>query len=194
MKIVKLTTKDINDVKPFLNGYEKYISEEEGFIEVIVGYDLAKEKGASILKHHLSDDRYWTFLPREKRDLFKEHIGTFIEEGYQKLIDGIEVENLDPIEHQTPESYLKSIEEVIRGCKGYLYSDRLYVYSEKLFHIDMGLLDFMSWDIKKDVVDMIDNVDVDIDNHKDDLKYIDKKYIPYLIHAEENNISSDFSK
>jgi hypothetical protein len=130
-------------------------------------------------------------LPREKRTIFKEHIENLIKEGYNNLVGDVRLKNLDPIKYETPEIFLKSIEKAIRGGKGYLYSDRLYIYNGLLYHIDMGLLEFMSWDIKEDIVRMIDNTDVNIEDYKDDLKYIDKKYIPYLIYAKENTISSN---
>jgi hypothetical protein len=191
VKILKIITKDINDVMPFLNGHTDYVSEDEGIIELVVGYGLAKEMGASILNHQLDKNKYWTFLPREKRTIFKEHIENLIKEGYNNLVGDVRLKNLDPIKYETPEIFLKSIEKAIRGGKGYLYSDRLYIYNGLLYHIDMGLLEFMSWDIKEDIVRMIDNTDVNIEDYKDDLKYIDKKYIPYLIYAKENTISSN---
>jgi hypothetical protein len=191
VKILKIITKDFNDVSPFLNGHSNYVSEEEGVIELVVGYDLAKEMGANILNHELGENKYWTFLPREKRSIFSKHVEDLIKLGYEKLIGGVTTKNLDPIKYSGPDLYLKSIEKAIREGKGYLYSDRLYVYNGNLYHIDIGLLKFMSWDIMDDIIGMIDNVDVNIDDYKEDLKYIDRKYIPYLIHAKENIISSD---
>jgi len=191
MKIIKIITKDIGEVMPFLNGHTDYVSEEEGIIELVVGYDLAKEMGASILNHEMGENKYWTFLPREKRKIFKDHIEDLVKLGYKNLVKGVRLKNLNPIKYETPDIFLKSIEKAISGGTGYLYSDRLYVYNGNLYHIDMGLLKFMSWDIEDKIVEMIDNVEVELENYKEDLKYIDKKYIPYLIHAEEDIISSD---
>ncbi len=191
MRILKITTKDYSEVQPFLNGLEKYTSKDGGIIEVVVGYDLAKEMGASILNHELGENTYWTFLPREKRDIFKNHIKDLIKKGYKKLIKDIRVKNLNPINYDTPESYLKSIEKAICGGTGYLYSDRLYVYKGVLYHIDMGLLNFMSWDIENKIVEMINLIDINEENYQDDLEYIDKKYIPYLVDAKKDHISSN---
>ena len=49
----------------------------------------------------------------------------------------------------------------------------------------------MLWDIKDKIVEMIDEIEVNLDDYQQDLKYIDRKYIPYLVDAKENNISSN---
>ena len=191
MEIIKITTKDFGEVKPFLNGATNYVSEDNGVIEVIVGWELAKEKGASILSHKMNDTTYWTFLPREKRKIFQDQIKSFIVLGYKKLIDGLKIKNLNPLLEENPQSFINKIENDICGGKGYLYSDRLYVYNGEIYHIDMGLLDFMSWDIKDKIVKMIDMIEVDLNDFKDELKYVDLKYIPYIINAEKSNTSSN---
>ena len=190
MKIIKIITEDINNVTPFLNGSTNYVSEEEGLIELVVGWTLAKEMGASILNHKISEGKYWTFLPREKRTIFQQHIKEFITLGYNNLIKDVKIKNLNPIKYDTPDIFLKSIEKAIRGGTGYLYSNRLYVYIDRLYHIDMSLLDFMSWDIKNNIIEMIKIAEIDLRDYEDDLQFIDMKYIPYLINAEKSNISS----
>lgn len=189
MKILKIVTEDYNNVEPFLNGDSEYVSEKEGLIELVVGYDLAKEKGASILEHKLDKNKYWTFLPREKRYIFKEHVKTLIKEGYENFIGKIKLKTLDPIRYESEKTFLSTISKAIQEGTGYLYSDKLYVYKKGiLYHINMGLLDFMSWDIRDNIIDMVNMIDVDLENYKEDLKYIEEKYIPYLVYAEENNI------
>lgn len=191
MKILKIITEDYSNVELFLNGNSDYVSEEEGLIELVVGYDLAKQNGASILDHKLSDNRYWTFLPREKRDIFKEHVNNLIEKGYEDFIGKIKLKNLDPIKYDSENSFLSIINKAIQGGTGYLYSNKLYVYKDGvLYHIDMGLLTFMSWDIENKIIDMVNLINVNLEDYKEDLKHIEEKYIPYLIYAKENNIIS----
>jgi len=43
MKLIKITTKDNNLIKPYMT---EIMSFDKGIIEIIVGYDLAKEMGA----------------------------------------------------------------------------------------------------------------------------------------------------
>ncbi len=51
MVLIKITTEDKNFKKPYMTNIMSY---EEGLIEIIVGYELAKERGASVLNHKLN--------------------------------------------------------------------------------------------------------------------------------------------
>lgn len=185
MKLIKITTNDTDMVKPYM---DTTMSFDEGIIEIIVGWDLAKENGASILEHKLSDDTYWTFSPREKRKLFKQHLKTFLGDYLIKVVSNIQIKNLNPLNFKTEEDYLKNITEHVRGCEGYLYSDRLYIYcGNTINHIDINLLEFMSWNIINKIKEVIKLKEYrEIPNLP---KNLDIKYIPYLS-AEKSNISS----
>ncbi len=165
------------------------MSFDEGIIEIIVGWDLAKENGASILEHKLKENTYWTFSPREKRKLFKQHLKEFLDDFFNKTISKIEIKNLNPLNFKSEEDYIKYIMQHIRGCEGYLYSDKLYVYcGNTIHHIDVGLLKFMSWNIIskiKALIKLKENKEI-----PDLPKNLDIKYIPYL-NAEKSNISSN---
>ncbi len=165
------------------------MSFDEGIIEIIVGWDLAKENGASILEHKLKENTYWTFSPREKRKLFKQHLKEFLDDFFNKTISKIEIKNLNPLNFKSEEDYIKYIMQHIRGCEGYLYSDKLYVYcGNTIHHIDVGLLKFMSWNIIskiKTLIKLKENKEI-----PDLPKNLDIKYIPYL-NAEKSNISSN---
>ena len=56
MKILKIITVGEDIMKPFMN---ESMSFNEGIIEVVVGWDMAKEMGASILNHKMRENRYW---------------------------------------------------------------------------------------------------------------------------------------
>jgi hypothetical protein len=55
----------------------------------------------------------------------------------------------------------------------------------------MGLLDFMSWDIDDEIRNILNIKKLNDSEYKEYSKYIDSKYIPYLIDAEENTFSRD---
>lgn len=186
MKLIKIITDDIDMLKPYMT---PIMSFDEGMVEIIVGWDLAKEKGASILKHKLKENRYWTFSPREKRKLFQQHLNEFLDDYLNNIISDIKIKNLNPLDFKSEEDYLKYIIEHIRGCDGYLYSDKLYVYcGNTIYHIDIDLLKFMSWNIINKIKTLIKlKENKEIPNLP---KNLDVKYIPYL-NAEKNNISSN---
>tara|TARA_R100000734_G_C3253502_1_gene54305 strand:- start:18 stop:584 length:567 start_codon:yes stop_codon:yes gene_type:complete len=186
MKLIKISTTD----KELMNSYMTPImSYEEGLIEIIVGYGLAKERGASILNHKLNETTYWTFSPREKRKLFEEHLNSFLKESLNTIVSKIEVKNLNPMDYNSEEDYLNFIIEHIKGCNGYLYSDRLYVYcGDVIHHIDIGLLNFISWDIVNKIKNLIKIKEYE--ELPSQIKNVDLKYTPYL-DAKKDNISSN---
>lgn len=186
MGLIKITTNDKDLVKSYMTNIMSF---DEGIIEIVVGWDLAKQRGATILKHKLGKNIYWTFSPREKRKVFEEHIKTFLDESIEELISEIKINNLDPLKFKNKEEYLNQIKRSVQGCDGYLYSERLYVYCGNLiYHIDVGLLNFLSWDIIKEIKNLLN-----VKEYKEiplELKNLDIKYIPYL-NAKKNNFISD---
>lgn len=164
------------------------MSFDKGVIEIIVGWDLAKEYGAKILNHKISENKYWTFSPREKRKLFEEHLESFLKESLQEIISKIKINNLNPLDFNSKENYIKFIKKNVGGCDGYLYLNRLYIYCGKLiYHIDLSLLEFMSWNIKDEIIKLI--TIKKYEKPPKEIGDIDIKYIPYLNAKEGNTIS-----
>ena len=185
MNIIKITTDDIDLIKPYMNDIMSF---DDGLIEIIIGWDLAKSKGASILNHKISESLYWTFSPREKRKIFEEHLKIFLNESLQNIINKIKINNLNPLDFNSKEDYLKFIKENVGGCDGYLYLNRLYIYcGRSVYHIDLSLLEFMSWNLKDEIKKII--TIKEYDKPPKEIGDIDIKYIPYLNAKEGNTIS-----
>lgn len=185
MDLIKITTEDINLVKPYMN---EIMSFEKGIIEIIVGWDLAKKMGANILNHKISKNLYWTFSPREKRKIFEEQINTFILESINEIISTVKINNLNPLDFESSEEYLIYLKNNIHGCDGYLYSDRLYVYCDNLvYHIDISLLNFLSWDIINEIKSLLKIKEYE--KIPKILGNLDIKYIPYLNAKKSNTIN-----
>ena len=88
--------------------------------------------------------------------------------------------------------FLVYIKNDLSECKVYLFKERLYLYEgNDIYHIDMGLLNFMSWDILKEIKNYFDIIELDENEYNKYINYIDFKYIPYLIDAKKNIIISD---
>jgi hypothetical protein len=176
MEFIKITTEEKSLVKNYMNDVMSF---DNGLIEIIVGWDLAKQRGAKILDHHIDDKTYWTFSPREKRKIFEEQMVSLTNEIFTKLIKNVKINNLDPLNFSGSNEYLFFLKNNIQDCVGYLYSDRLYVYcGTVIHHIDTSLLHFLNWDILDDIKNLItieDNIEI-----PETLKDFDIKYIPYL--------------
>jgi hypothetical protein len=186
MYLIKIITNDSDLLKPYM---KDSMSFDEGIIEIIVGWDLAKEYGAKILNHKIDENKYWTFSPREKRKLFEEHLESFLKDSLQEIISKIKINNLNPLEFNSKEEYINHIKSNVGGCDGYLYLNKLYIYCGKLiYHIDLGLLEFMSWDIQDEIKKLI--TIKEYGKPPKEIGDIDIKYIPYLNAKEGNTISN----
>lgn len=168
---------------------------------IIIGWGLTKRlfPEASILNKKIKDNVYWTFSTTEKRTIFEEDLKSFIKKSYNDYVKDIKHFNLDPIVYN-----LKTTEEFITKIKAfeesfiYLYDDKVvYLYHNFIiFSIDLEQLDFIGFDretvlneIKKSSKHFEKNSEK---NYKNELKYLDIKYIPYLIckDATKNTTSS----
>lgn len=167
---------------------------------LIIGWDLAKTNfdKASILKKKISDGLYWTFSTSEKRGVFEDDLKKFIKRSYDDLVKGIKYFNIDPINYK-----INSTEELLEKMKSlaggfaYLYSDKVvYVYHNfNLFSIDLDQLDFIGFEREKVLSRLKEDtifVKNEEKNFKNELKYLNIKYIPYLMFkdATKNTTSS----
>lgn len=182
--MIKVITNNKDLIKKYL---DPFFSFERGLITIYIGWDLAKENGASILNKKINDTTYWTFLPTEKRKIFEEDLNQFKELALEQIKKIISYQNINPLNYKSKEELLSYIIGTFGSFIGYLYRQRIYFFNEnKVFHLDLDFLDFMSWDI-------IDEIKKNIDIRQlKEIDYLEPKYIPYLIDAKENNIISDF--
>lgn len=168
---------------------------------IIIGWELTKKlfPDSSILNKKIKDNIYWTFSTTEKRTIFEEDLKSFIKKSYNDYVKDIKHFNLDPIVYN-----LKTTEEFITKIKAfeesfiYLYDNKVVYlyYNFIIFSIDLEQLDFIGFDretvlneIKKSSKHFEKNSEK---NYKNELKYLDIKYIPYLIckDATKNTTSS----
>lgn len=186
MNLIKITTDEKVLVKKYMNDIMSF---DDGLTEIIVGWDLAKERGANILNHKINEKTYWTFSLREKRKIFEQHLNSFTHEILNDLISDIKIININPLDFDSKINYVKFLKTNIHDCSGYLYTNRLYIYCDNLiYHIDISFLEFLKWDILEEIKNLIilkENEEI-----PKTLKYFDIKYIPYLNGRKNNFISN----
>ena len=171
------------------------MSFDNGMVELIIGWESAKERGAKITNNRISDNLYWTFLPTEKRNKFLEHVFGIETIVLDYLKQTKTVVNINPLEFKNQKEFLDFIKQELIECKVYLFNERLYLYKNKtIYHIDLGLLNFMSWDILQEIKEYFDIIEIEEFKYKKYLNYLDFKYIPYIIDAKENTTTSDICK
>ena len=157
---------------------------------LIIGWGLTKDNfnKASILNKKISDNLYWTFSTDEKRGVFESDLKKFIKKSYDDFIKGLKYFNIDPIMYK-----INNTEELIEKIKSlsggfaYLYLNKVvYIYHNfNLFSIDLNQLDFIKFDrnvvlnVVKEIMNFF-NSEMEKE-FKNELKYLDIKYLPYLI-------------
>ena len=161
---------------------------------LIIGWELTKTlcPEASILRKKIKDNLYWTFSPTEKRSVFENDLKKYIDKSYKDYIKNIKFYNIDPIIYKinTIDELLSKL-SIVAGGFTYLYVNKIvYVYHNFIFYsIDLELLDFIGFDRKiilsslKETTNFSD-CDWELKNFKNELKYLDIKYLPYLIYKD----------
>lgn len=159
---------------------------------LIIGWELTKTlyPEASILRKKIKDNLYWTFSPIEKRSVFENDLKKYIDKSYKDYIKKIKFYNIDPIIYKinTIDELLDKL-KIVAGGITYLYVNKIvYVYhSFIIYSIDLEQLDFIGFDRKiilstlKEITNFSDG---EFKNFKNELKYLDIKYLPYLIYKD----------
>ena len=168
---------------------------------LIIGWELTKTlcPEASILRKKIKDNLYWTFSPTEKRSVFENDLKKYIDKSYKDYIKNIKFYNIDPIIYKinTIDELLGKL-SIVAGGFTYLYVNKVvYVYHNFIIYsIDLELLDFIGFDRKiilsflKETTNFFEG---ELKNFKNELKYLDIKYLPYLINKDATkNITSSF--
>ncbi len=168
---------------------------------IIIGWELTKKlfPEASILKKKIKDGVYWTFSNSEKRSVFEKDLNSFIKKSYEDYVKNIKFLNIDPIIYKIKDTdELVDKIKAVAGDFAYLYVDKVvYVYNNfNIFSIDLEQLDFLGFDRKK-VLNELEKSITNFEkknkllNFKNELKYLDIKYIPYLMFRDATkNITS----
>jgi hypothetical protein len=159
---------------------------------LIIGWELTKTlcPEASILRKKIKDNLYWTFSPTEKRSVFENDLKKYIDKSYKDYIKNIKFYNIDPIIYKinTIDELLGKL-SIVAGGFTYLYVNKVvYVYHNFIIYsIDLELLDFIGFDRKiilSSLKETTNFFEGELKNFKNELKYLDIKYLPYLIYKD----------
>lgn len=199
-----VSNEEITGISPNFNvlTMEEYLKADSNDLPtLILGWELAKTNfdKASILKKKISEGLYWTFSTKEKRGVFEEDIKKFIKRSYDDYIKGVKHFNIDPILYKinSTDELIQKLDSLVNGF-AYLYSDKVvYIYHNfNLFSIDLEQLDFIGFDREKVLGKIREGMKLFDKNEekdfKNELKYLNIKYIPYLMFkdATKNTNSS----
>jgi hypothetical protein len=130
----------------------------------------------------------------EKRGIFEKDLKTFIIKSYGDLIKDIELINIDPIYNKIKDidTLILELDKLVEGV-GYLYLDYFYIFKDKkIYFLDIGLLKFVKFDYEmviNHLKKILSKTIEDDSKYEKFLKYLDRKYIPYL-YAKQNTLTS----
>lgn len=168
---------------------------------LIISWELTKSlyPEASILRKKIKENVYWTFSPAEKRSIFETDLKKYIDKSYNDYIKNIKFFNIDPLIYKinSNEELIEKIKSVAGGFT-YLYVNKVvYVYHNFIIYsIDLDQLDFIGFD-RKIILSTLKEITTfseenELKNFKNELKYLNIKYLPYLIYkdATKNTTSS----
>lgn len=160
---------------------------------LIISWELTKSlyPEASILRKKIKENVYWTFSPAEKRSIFETDLKKYIDKSYNDYIKNIKFFNIDPVIYKinSNEELIEKIKSVAGGFT-YLYVNKVvYVYHNFIIYsIDLDQLDFIGFD-RKIILSTLKEITTfseenELKNFKNELKYLDIKYLPYLIYKD----------
>ena len=188
---------EINEVNPKLVNFIP-IANGDSLPTLIIGWSIAKEYDVKITNHHIGNNLWWTFSPKERRSIYLKDVSKFVGEAIKELVKNIKYTNIDPIIQDL--RTLKSIISEIRGSRGisaYLFNERIiYIYADnKIYGIDLKVIDLIGFkreSIIKKIRDISEIYSDDYDvyeRYKEYLDYIhdDPKYIPYFMYLENGS-------
>jgi hypothetical protein len=163
---------------------------------LLVGWSKVKENypKTSIRNKKIKNNVYWTFSSLEKRGIFEKDLKTFIIKSYGDLIKDIELINIDPIYNKIKDidTLIIELDKLAEGV-GYLYLDYFYIFKDKkIYFLDIGLLKFVKFDYEmviNHLKKILSKTIEDDSKYEKFLKYLDRKYIPYL-YAKQNTLTS----
>jgi len=163
---------------------------------LLVGWSNVKENypKTSIRNKKIKNNVYWTFSSLEKRGIFEKDLKTFIIRSYGDLIKELQLINIDPIYNKISDmdSMILELGKLTNGI-GYLYLDYFYIFKDKkIYFLDIGLLKFINFNHEKIInylKTILSETIEDDSKYEKFLKYLDRKYIPYL-YAKQNTITS----
>lgn len=136
-KIANILTKNLFNDKVFYNvvdSKEKLIPD----IPVLcVGVDFTRKNypNFKFLDMRVSDNIYWTYGPREKRNIYEQRLKLFIADAIDKFKSSIEYKYVNVVvDGTTSDDFLKVIYLVTKfdnGIVSFIYNGVVYVYDNK---------------------------------------------------------------
>ena len=167
-KIANILTKNLFNDKIFYNVVDSKDKLISGIPVLCVGVEMTKKNypNFNILNMDVGDDIYWTYGPREKRNIYESRLKTFIKKSIDKFKSKIHYEYVNVVvDGLTSNDFITVNDLIFNGGKSiisFLFNGMVYVYDNKnvVYGISLRELNYIGENVKAFLSNVYSNTTV----------------------------------
>jgi len=167
-KIANILTKNLFNDKIFYNVVDSKDKLINGIPVLCVGVELTKKNypNFNILNMDVGDGIYWTYGPREKRNVYESRLKTFIKKSIDKFKSEIHYEYVNVVvDGLTSNDFITVNDLIFNGGKSiisFLFNGMVYVYDNKnvVYGISLRELSYIGENVKTFLSNVYSNTTV----------------------------------
>ena len=167
-KIANILTKNLFNDKIFYNVVDSKDKLKNGIPVLCVGVELTKKNypNFNILNMDVGDGIYWTYGPREKRNVYESRLKTFIKKSIDKFKSEIHYEYVNVVvDGLTSNDFITVNDLIFNGGKSiisFLFNGMVYVYDNKnvVYGISLRELSYVGENVKTFLSNVYSNTTV----------------------------------
>lgn len=155
-KIANILTKNLFNDKIFYNVVDSKDKLINGIPVLCVGVELTKKNypNFNILNMNISDDVYWTYGPREKRNIYESRLKTFIQKSIDKFRSDISYKYVNVVFDGISSNDFTVLNELMfnggKSIVSFIFNGMVYVYdnSKTVYGISLRELSYIGENVK----------------------------------------------
>ena len=155
-KIANILTKNLFNDKIFYNVVDNKDKLINGIPVLCVGVELTKKNypNFNILNMNISDDVYWTYGPREKRNIYESRLKTFIQKSIDKFRSDISYKYVNVVFDGISSNDFTVLNELMfnggKSIVSFIFNGMVYVYdnNKTVYGISLRELSYIGENVK----------------------------------------------
>lgn len=155
-KIANILTKNLFNDKIFYNVVDSKDKLISGIPVLCVGVEMTKKNypNFNILNMDVGDGIYWTYGPREKRNVYESRLKTFIKKSIDKFKSEIHYEYVNVVVDGLSSNDFIAVNDLIfnggKSVISFLFNGMVYVYDNKnvVYGISLRELNYIGENVK----------------------------------------------
>ena len=167
-KIANILTKNLFNDKIFYNVVDSKDKLINGIPVLCVGVELTKKNypNFNILNMNVDDGIYWTYGPREKRNIYESRLKTFIQKSIDKFKSDINYKYVNVIVNGVSSCDFVNVNEIMfnggKSIVSFIFNGMVYVYDNKqtVYGISLRELNYVGENVKAFLSNVYSNTTV----------------------------------